>query len=45
MDWSFPSEAEEFRKEVKAFISEHLTDDVISSTHDGTIHNLSLIHI
>ena len=39
MDWSFPPEAEEFRNEVKAFIEEHLTDDVISSTHDGTIHN------
>ena len=31
MDWSFPSEAEEFRKEVKAFISEHLT--AVSYTH------------
>ena len=39
MDWSFPPEAEEFRNEVKAFIEEHLTDDVKSSTHDGTIHN------
>ena len=39
MDWSFPPEAEEFRNEVRAFIEEHLTDDVISSTHDGTIHN------
>ena len=39
MDWSFPPEAEEFRNEVKAFIAEHLTDDVINSTHDGTIHN------
>ena len=39
MDWSFPPEAEEFRNEVKAFITEHLTDDVITSTHDGTIHN------
>ena len=39
MDWSFPPEAEEFRNEVKAFIAEHLTEDVISSTHDGTIHN------
>ena len=39
MDWSFPPEAEEFRNEVKAFIEEHLTDNVISSTHDGTIHN------
>ncbi|GIR38442.1 MAG: hypothetical protein CM15mP49_38270 [Actinomycetota bacterium] len=34
-----PPEAEEFRNEVKAFIAEHLTEDVISSTHDGTIHN------
>ena len=39
MDWSFPSEAEDFRIEVKEFIAEHLTEDVISSTHDGTIHN------
>ena len=39
MDWSFPPEAEEFRNEVKRFIAEHLTEDVISSTHDGTIHN------
>ncbi len=39
MDWSFPPEAEEFRSEVIEFIAEHLTEDVISSTHDGTIHN------
>ncbi|MDG1846843.1 MAG: acyl-CoA dehydrogenase family protein [Acidimicrobiales bacterium] len=39
MDWTFPPEAEEFRKEIKSFIADHLTKDVIASTHDGTIHN------
>lgn len=39
MDWSFPPEAEAFRKEVQAFIAEHLTPEVIASTHDGTLHN------
>ena len=29
MDWSFPPEAEEFRNEVKEFIAEHLTEDVL----------------
>ncbi len=39
MDFSFPPEAEAFRDEVKAFLAEHLTEDIISATHDGTIHS------
>ena len=38
MDFSFPPEAEAFRTEVKSFLAEHLTEDMITATHDGTIH-------
>lgn len=37
MDFSYPSEAEQFRKELRAWLSTHLTDDVIvAGTHRGT---------
>lgn len=39
MDFSFTPEAEAFRVEVKAFIAENLTPDVLESTREGTIHN------
>lgn len=39
MDWSFPASAQELRAEVRAFIAEHLTEEVIASTHDGTLHH------
>ena len=39
MDWSLPNSAERFRTEVREFIAEHLTEEVMASTHDGTIHN------
>lgn len=39
MDFSFTPEAEAFRVEVKAFIAEHLTTEVLESTREGTIHN------
>jgi len=38
MDFSFPPAAEEFRREVQAFLAEHLTEEMIASTHDGTVH-------
>lgn len=38
MDFGFPEAAEEFRAEVKAFIAEQLTPEVIEATRDGTIH-------
>ena len=39
MNWGFSPDAEAFREEARAFIAEHLTPDVLGSTHDGTIHN------
>ncbi len=39
MDFSFTPQAEAFRVEVKDFIAEHLTPDVLESTREGTIHN------
>lgn len=39
MDWALPAHAEAFRGEVRAFIAEHLTQDVIDATADGTIHH------
>jgi alkylation response protein AidB-like acyl-CoA dehydrogenase len=38
MDFSFPPEVEEFRAEVKTFLAENLTSEMIAATHDGTIH-------
>ena len=38
MDFSFPPEVEEFRAEVRAFLAENLTEDMIAATHDGTLH-------
>ena len=38
MDFSFSPEAESFRAEVKAFLADHLTEEMIDATHDGTIH-------
>jgi len=38
MDFSFPPQAETFRSEVQAFLAEHLNEDMIRATHDGTIH-------
>jgi alkylation response protein AidB-like acyl-CoA dehydrogenase len=38
MDFSFPPEVEAFRAEVKAFLAEHLTEEMIEATHDGTVH-------
>ena len=38
MDFSFPPEVEAFRTEVRAFLAEHLTEEMIQATHDGTIH-------
>jgi len=38
MDFGFPEAAEEFRAEVRAFIAEQLTHEVIAATRDGTIH-------
>ncbi|MEE9414707.1 MAG: acyl-CoA dehydrogenase family protein [Acidimicrobiales bacterium] len=39
MDFSFSDSAEAFRAEVKEFIAEHLTSDVLLGTRDGTLHN------
>lgn len=37
MDFSYPQEAEQFRKELRAWLSSHLTDDVIdASAHRGS---------
>lgn len=44
MDWQLPAEAEAFRTEVRSFIAEHLTPEVLGSTHDGTIHNWDFHH-
>ena len=39
MDWALPPHAEAFRREVREFIAEHLTAEVLHSTADGTIHH------
>ena len=37
MDFSYPREADQFRKELRAWLSTHLTDDVIAAgAHRGT---------
>ncbi len=38
MDFSFPPEVEDFRAEVRTFLAENLTEEMIAATHDGTIH-------
>ena len=38
MDFSFPPDVEAFRAEVRSFLDEHLTEEMIEATHDGTIH-------
>ena len=42
MDFSFPPEVEEFRAEVRQFLADTLTEDMIAATHDGTIHSPAL---
>lgn len=42
MDFSLPPEIESFRLEVQAFIADHVSDEMISATHDGTIHSPAL---
>lgn len=42
MDFSLPAESEEFRTEVREFLAEHLTEEMIDATHDGTIHSWEL---
>ncbi len=42
MDFSFPPDAVEFRAEVKQFLADNLTEDMIVATHDGTIHSAAL---
>ena len=39
MDWALPPHAEAFRLEVREFIADHLTQDVIDATAEGTIHH------
>ena len=39
MDWGLPPHAEAFRIEVRDFIADHLTQDVIDATAEGTIHH------
>ncbi len=38
MDFSFSSEAEAFRDEVRSFLAANLTEEMIKATHDGTMH-------
>ena len=42
MDFVLPAEAEAFRAEVRQFLAENLTDDMIAATRDGTIHSPEL---
>src|SRR5258706_3598366 len=43
MDFRFDEAAEKFRAEVRAFLDEHLTDEVVERAHDtGTIHDWGL---
>jgi len=43
MDFSLPAEVETFRAEVRAFLAEHVTDEVIERAHTtGTIHDAEL---
>ena len=42
MDFQLPAGAEAFRAEVRQFLAEHLTEDTIAATRDGTIHSPAL---
>ncbi len=42
MDFSFPPEAIAFRAEVRRFLKDNLTEEMIAATHDGTIHSPAL---
>ncbi len=43
MDFSLPPEVDRFRAEVRAFLAEHVTDEVIERAHStGTIHDREL---
>jgi alkylation response protein AidB-like acyl-CoA dehydrogenase len=43
MDFSLPPEVEEFRSEVRAFLAEHVTEEVIERAHaTGTFHDWGL---
>jgi len=42
MDFSMPAQAEAFREEVRQFLAEHLTGEMIAATRDGTIHSGAL---
>ncbi len=42
MDFTLPEAAEDFRTEVREFLAEHLTGEMITATRDGTIHSPEL---
>ncbi|MDE0162202.1 MAG: acyl-CoA dehydrogenase family protein [Acidimicrobiaceae bacterium] len=42
MDFSMPAQAEAFREEVRQFLADHLTGEMIAATRDGTIHSGAL---
>ena len=42
MDFLMPERAEAFRAEVRQFLAEHLTGEMIAATRDGTIHSPAL---
>ena len=42
MDFAMPPQAEAFRREVRQFLAENLTSDMIAATRDGTIHSEAL---
>ena len=42
MDFTLPAQAEAFRTEVRQFLAEHLTAEMIAATRDGTIHSPGL---
>lgn len=42
MDFVMPATAEAFRIEVQAFLDEHLSEETISATRDGTLHSPAL---
>ena len=42
MDFVLPVEAEAFRAEVRQFLAENLTEEMIAATRDGTIHSPAL---
>ncbi len=42
MDFAMPESAGAFREEVRQFLAEHLTGEMIAATRDGTIHSPAL---